>query len=143
MSAPSDGEHLYSTTTLPRLTTPRALGYAPGDGVRALRSGAPAAPRSGGGSRPRRASPAHARARARRGLRPPRLQVRLVGRAPLPGGVLAPLGVRDISPLRRRTHPPAARRFRDLEPDAARQRAGPHRRAGRDARPPERGPLRV
>ena len=101
------------------------------------------ASRGRGGPRGRRAQPPHARARARRGVRPLRLEVRLVGRAPLPRGVLAHLGVGDLPALRRRAHEAHPRRLGDLQHHAAGEPSGAHRRARGDARPPERGPLRV
>ena len=76
-------------------------------------------------------------------LRPRRLEVRLVGRAPLPRGVLAPLGVGDLPALRRGAHEAHPRRLGDLQHHAAGQSPGAHRRARRHARSPERGPLRV
>ncbi len=81
-------------------------------------------------------APAHpGRARPGRAGRPARHRVRVGGRAPLPRGVLALVGARGV-PRRcqpaHQEHPPRPRHH----PDRARlQPPGPHRRAGRDARP--------
>ena len=76
-------------------------------------------------------------------VRPGRLEVRLVGRAPLPRGVLAHLGLGDLPALRRGAHRAHPRRLGDLQHHAAGESSGAHRRARRHARPPQRGPLRV
>ncbi len=76
-------------------------------------------------------------------VRPGRLQVLVVGRAPLPRRVLPPLGVRELHGLRHRPHAEHPRGLGDHEHHRAGEPPGPHRRAGRDARPPERGPVRV
>ena len=75
--------------------------------------------------------------------RPRRVQVHVGDRAPLPHGVLAPLGQRGVPRLPRgrdRTHPP---RFGHLQHHAAGEPPGARRRARRAARPSQRRSLRV
>ena len=93
--------------------------------------------------RRRRAPPHHGRGRDRAGRRARRLQVHVGDRAPLPHRVLAPLGQRGVPRLPRGRdveHPP---RVGHLQHHAAGEPPGARRRAGRDARPPLGGPLRV
>ena len=75
--------------------------------------------------------------------RPHQLEVRLVLRAPRADRVQPPLVERGDDGLpraRHRAHPP---RLGHLQPQPPRQPPGAQRRAGRDARPPVRGALRV
>ena len=76
-------------------------------------------------------------------LRPPRLEIRVVGGASLPRGVLAHLGLGGLPALRRGTHRTHPRRLGHLQHHAAGEPSGAHGRARRHARPPERGPFRV
>ena len=93
---------------------------------------------------PRRRAPAdHGRGRDRAGRGARRLQVHVGDRAPLPHRVLPPLRQRGVPRLSRGRDLAHPSRLRDLQRHAAGEPPGARRRAGRDARSPVGGALRV
>ena len=82
-----------------------------------------------------RAAALPGRARPGRAGRSARHRLRLGGRAPLPGGVLALLGARGLPGRRVAAHPADPARARHRADAAGLQPSGPRRRAHRHARP--------